>query len=206
MNAPANLVDPFADYLQLIARGLKHMNGAQRNDVLAEIRSHLADRAEQLRRQGSLEPELDAIRALGDADSIATQFSLEALEQKAGHSFRPWVLLGAALRMAMLGIRGLGIFLVGVFGYGVAFSALIAPLVKLFVPQMGTWVGPHEFLLAGVPTDPHTAREVAGANFVYLMIVIAFVFGTGTTFLLRRMMRSLKLLKRGLWTSVPASR
>lgn len=206
MNAPENFSDPFAGYLQLISHGLKNMSGEQRNDVLAEIRSHLADRSEQFRSQGSPNPEQEAIRALGEAKTIARQFSLEALEQRASHSFRPWVLLAAALRMAMLGVRGLAIFLVGVFGYGVAFSALIAPLVKLFLPLMGTWVGPHEFVLAGIPSDPHSARELAGANFVYFMMTLAFVSGTATTFALRRMMRSLKLSKRAIWAPVPTSR
>ena len=42
MNTPVN--DRFADYLRQISGGLKHMNAEQRNDVLAEIRSHLAER------------------------------------------------------------------------------------------------------------------------------------------------------------------
>jgi uncharacterized membrane protein len=196
MNTPVEFNDPFADYLQLISRGLKHMNEEQRNDVLAEIRSHLADRAEQFRRLGSLKAEQDAVLALGDANTIALQFSLEALGQKASHSFRPWVLLAAASRMAMLGARGLAVFLTGVFGYGLAFGALVAPLFKLFIPQTGTWIGPHEFVLAGVPGNPQAARELAGANFVYFMILLAFLSGTATTFLLRRMVRSLKLSKR----------
>jgi uncharacterized membrane protein len=188
MNTPVN--DRFADYLRQISGGLKHMNAEQRNDVLAEIRSHLADRAEQFRSQGSFEAEQDAIRALGDANTIALQFSSEALEQKASRSFRPWILMAAALRMAKLGARGLAVFLIGVFGYGLAFGALVAPIIKLFIPQTGMWIGPHEFVLAGVPGDPQSARELAGANFVYLMVLVAFLSGTVTTFLLRKMIRS----------------
>jgi uncharacterized membrane protein len=206
MNTSVKFNDPFADYLQLISKGLKQMNVEQRNDILAEIRSHLADRAEQFRREGSLAAEQDAIRALGDPETIAAHFSLEALEQKASHSFRPWVLLAAASRMAMLGARGVAVFLIAIFGYGMAFAAIVAPLIKLFIPQMGTWIGPHEFVLAGIPGNPHAARELAGANFVYFMILFAFLSGTATTFLLRRMMRSLKLSKRARWASTPLSR
>jgi len=206
MNTPVTFNDPLGDYLQLISRGLKHMNAEQRNDVLAEIRSHLADRTEQFRRQGSLKPEQDAVLALGDAKTLARQFSLEALEQKASRSFRPWVLLSAALRMAMIGARGLAVFLIAIFGYGLAFGALVAPLIKLFIPQTGTWIGPHEFVLAGVPEHPESARELAGPNFAYSMIVLSFLFGTATTFILRRMMRSSKLSKRVLSASIPVSR
>jgi uncharacterized membrane protein len=206
MNTPGTLKDPFGDYLQRISRGLKHMNSEHRNDVLAEIRSHLADRAEQFRRQGSVEPEHDAILALGDAKTLAAQFSLEALEQKASRSFRPWVLLSAALRMAMIGARGLAVFLIGILGYGIAFGALIALLIKLFIPETGMWIGPHEFVLAGIPANPESARELAGPYFVYLMIALAFFFGTATTFLLRWMMRSLKLAKRVLPAPVSVSR
>jgi uncharacterized membrane protein len=202
----AGKFDPFADYLQRIAHGLKHMNVEQRNDILAEIRSHLAERTEQFRQQGSLTAEQDAIRALGDAETLANHFSLEALERKASRSFRPWVLVAAAFRMAMLGARGIAVFLIAIFGYGLAFGAIVAPLVKIFVPQTGTWIGPHEFVLAGVPGDLHAAREVAGANFVYIMTAVAFVFGTATTLILRRMMRSLKSSKDMIWASAAASR
>ena len=205
MNTPGSN-DVFAEYLQEISAGLKHVNAEQRNDVLAEIRSHLAERTEQFRRDGSLKPERDAICALGDASTIAQQFSLEALEQKASRSFRPWVLLAAAYKMTLLGARGLAVFLIGVFGYGLAFGALVAPLIKLFIPQTGTWIGPHEFVLAGVPGNPQAAREVAGANFVYVMVVLAFFFGTATTFVLRRMMRTFKSSKRAPWTSQPLPR
>jgi len=71
-----------------------------------------------------------------------------------------------------------------------AFGALVAPIIKLFIPQTGMWIGPHEFVLAGVPGDPQSARELAGANFVYLMVLVAFLSGTVTTFLLRKMIRS----------------
>ncbi len=80
MSTPAKTVDdPFADYVQLISAGLKHVHAEQRNEALAEIRSHLAERAEQFRTQGSAHPEQDAIRALGDPKALALQFSSEAL-------------------------------------------------------------------------------------------------------------------------------
>ena len=202
MSTPAVFNDTFADYLQRISSGLKDMGTEQRNDVLREIRSHLTERAEQFRQQGSSQPELDAIRALGDSRTIALQFSLEALEQKANRSFRPWVLLRAAWYAAILGVRGVIAFLIGLIGYSIAVGSLIAPLIKFFIPQSGMWISPHGFLLAGVPRDPASAHELAGANYAYVMVLFAFLAGTATTFLLRRLLRSWKVPKGALGAGV----
>lgn len=189
MSTPAKFNDPFGEYLQLVSAGLKHVDTEQRNDVLAEIRSHLAERADQFRQKGSPQPEKDAIQALGDPKTLALQFSLEALEQKASRSFRPWVLLRASWRMAIVGVRGTIVFFIGLLGYTFAICTLAAPLVKLFIPQTGMWIGPHDFVIAGVPGNPAGAHEVAGANFAYIMVLLSFLSGSATTFLLRWFLR-----------------
>lgn len=202
MSTPAKIHDPFADYLQLISAGLKHIDAIERNDALAEIRSHLAERAQQFRAQGSAHPEQDAIRALGDPKILAAQFSSEALEQKARRSFSPWVLLRAAWWMAMLGARGTVVFVIGLLGYSFAVAALIAPIVKVFVPQTGVWIGPHGFVI-GVPSNPPSGHEIAGSNFAYLMVILAFVSGSAITFLLRWLMRVWKPAKPTLHGGTP---
>ena len=92
--------------------------------------------------------------------------------------------------------RGTGIVFIGMFGYSLALSALVAPVVQRFIPDMGTWVGPHEFILAGVPHNTETARELAGLNFIYLMLFLAFVFGTATTIVLRKISNSSRMSER----------
>ncbi len=180
------------------------MSTRTRIDGLAEIRSHLVERAQQFREQGSAQPEQEAIRALGDPKALALQFSLEALEQKARHSFQPWVLLRTAWWMAMLGMRGTVVFFIGLFGYSFAVAALIAPIMKLFLPQTGVWISPHGFLI-GASSNP-SGYEIAGSSFVYLMVVTAFLVGSATTFLLRWLMQFWKPSKPVLTTRVEAGR
>jgi hypothetical protein len=107
--------------------------------------------------------------------------------------------------MAMLGVRGIIVFLVGLFGYALSVAALITPVIKLFVPQTGVWISANGFLI-GASSHPPLGHELAGSNFVYLMVIFAFVAGSATTFLLRWLMRLWKPSKPTLSTTVQVPR
>ena len=92
-------------YLNRVAAGLKGMSESQREEILVEIRSHLAERVQQFGGQGVAQPEHAAIAAMGDADELARQFARTVSEQKAIRSFAPWVLLRAAGSIAFTGVK-----------------------------------------------------------------------------------------------------
>jgi uncharacterized membrane protein len=128
-------------YVRCVAEGLKEIGNTEKQDILAEIRSHLGERIEQLTAQGTNQASYQAIRALGDPIALAHQFVEAAHQQRAGRSYAPWVLLNAAARAASSGAKGMLVFLIGLFGYGAALAAMVGAVLKHFIPQTGLWVG-----------------------------------------------------------------
>ncbi len=182
--------DPISSYLSQVSGGLKGINEFQRQEIVAEIRSHLADRVQQFINQGSPRPVEAALAALGDADALALQFTQEVPKQHSSRSFAPWVLLRASARIALTGVKGLVAFLVGIFGYVSAFAFIVAAIMKPIMPsRVGFWVGPHLFTWGGVPANTAGAHELAGQYFIPISLVLGFLFASATTFALRWLMR-----------------
>jgi uncharacterized membrane protein len=179
-----------AAYLKQVTAGLKGMSESQQQEILAEIRSHLAERAQQFAGQGFRQPEEAAIAAMGDAGELAMQFARTASVQEASRSFAPWTLLRAAAGIAFTGIKGLLTFLLGVVGYGTALAFSVSAVLKLIMPaKVGFWVGPHLFVWGVTPTTPNR-HELAGRYFVLVSVALAFLFASGTTLALRWLTRS----------------
>lgn len=181
-------------YLRYVAEGLKEIGSVEKQDILAEIRSHLSERIEQLNVQGTSDAADQAIRGLGDPNTLAHQFVEAAHQQRAGRSYAPWVLLHSAARTALSGARGMLVFLIGLFGYGAALAAMVAAVMKHFIPQTEFWVGSWGFVW-GVPPNA-TGRELLGQYFVPACVGVAFLFASGCTVLLQRLMRRKSVLPR----------
>jgi uncharacterized membrane protein len=178
-------------YLATVKAGMKGLDENQRREILAEIRSHLTDRIDQLRQQGSTRPTEDALRAMGDANEIAAQFSEAAVVRASAHSNSPWTLLLAASRLASKGLRGALVFTAGLIGYITAIAFTTAAVAKLILPaRVGFWVGPFAGVVWGYPADTSGAHELAGQSFAYISIALAFLFASGTTLLLKKVLRS----------------
>jgi uncharacterized membrane protein len=187
---------PIQKCLQQIAAGLKGMDESQKNEILAEIASHLSERVGELRAQGEADAESLAIAGLGDAAELAARFVAEARSKRGARSYVPWTLLGRAARIAGTGARGFGVFVIAVIGYGTALAAFIAILMKPFVPGIGLWVGSWG-MVWGLPPRGHSGHELLGNYFTEATAVLAFVFACGTTLLLRRMLSKVSFL--GTW-------
>ena len=183
--------DLISKYLATVRAGLKGLDEDQQRDILAEIRSHLAERIEQLKQRGSTRPAEDALAAMGSPDQISTQFMDVALVHASSHSSFPWVLLRAASRLAFTGLRGTLVFVAGLIGYLAAIGFTAATFAKLIVPaRVGFWMGPNTGVIWGYPATTTGARELAGHSFAYISIALAFLFASGTTLLLKRLLRS----------------
>jgi hypothetical protein len=185
----ANLA-PSDEAIAAYLNRLKGMSESQQQEILVEIRSHLAERVEQFAGQGRLQPGEAAVAAMGDADELARQFARTVSEQKASRSFAPWVLLRAAGGIAFTGVKGLLTFLLGVVGYAGALGFTLTAILKLIIPsRVGFWVGPH-MLIWGVPATRAHSFELAGQYFIPVSVAMAFVFASGTTLALRWLTRS----------------
>ncbi len=182
-------------YLRGVGDGLKEVGHLERQDILAEIRSHLGERIEQLNAQGANHAADEALRALGDPSTLAHQFVEAARQQRAGRSYAPWVLLRAAARTAASGGKGVLVFLIALVGYGAALAAMLAVVLKHFIPQVGLWVGSWG-IVWGLPSDSTRGRELLGQYFIPATIALAFVFASGCTVLLQRLLRPKLVLPR----------
>ena len=180
-------------YLKGVADGLTEISNADRRDILAEIRSHLDERIEQLNAQGTSHAADEALRALGDPSTLAHQFVEAADRHRAGRSYAPWVLLYAAARTASSGAKGLLVFLIGLVGYGAAIAAMLTAVLKHFIPQVGLWVGSWG-IVWGLPSDSTRGRELLGQYFIPATIALAFIFASGCTLLLQRLLRPKSVL------------
>jgi len=189
--------DLISNYLARVKAGLKGIDDGQQQEILAEIRSHLTDRIEQLKQQGSGSPTEDALTAMGDPEELSLQFISAAVVRAARSNF-PWVLLRAASRLVFTGLRGTLVFLAGLFGYLTAIAFVGVAVAKLIVPaRVGFWVGPHT-LVWGYPAHTPGIHEVAGHSFAYISIILAFLFASGTTLLLKQLLRSPRAGKKAL--------
>jgi len=184
------------NYLARVEAGLKGGDEVERQDILAEIRSHLTDRIEELRLQGAENPTRVALAAIGDPDALSMQFIAEGVARDSLSRF-PWVLLRAAARIAATGLRGTLVFLLGVVGYAAAFALIAAAVAKILDPAgVGFWVGPHTGVIWGYPANTVGAHELAGRSFGYVSFILGFFFLSGTTVLLQRLLQSWKSAKK----------
>jgi uncharacterized membrane protein len=187
------------EYLRRISAGLKGIDETQKRETLAEISSHLNERAAELRAGGAPHPIEQAISGLGDPADLASAFVAVAQATRGIRSYAPWTLLRSAARVALSGTKGLLVFLMGVIGYGFALAGLVAAVLKPFIPEMGLWIGSWG-VVWGVPANAANSRELLGRHFIDVSIALSFVFASTTTLLLRRLTKKISFF--GKW---PAS-
>jgi uncharacterized membrane protein len=183
-------------FLARVSSGLKNIGEQRKNDILTEIDSHLRERAAGLRRENELHPIERAISGLGDPARLASEFVAEARIKNGIHSYAPWTLLRRASHIARTSTKGLLIFLIGLIGYSLSIAGLVAALLKPFVPDMGLWIGSFGFVW-GVKPDGAAGHELLGRYFIEASAAVAFVFGSSTTLVLRRLISKVPLF--GKW-------
>lgn len=183
-------------YLGRVSAGLKNLGEQQRKEILTEIGSHLRERVEELRTEDEPHPTERAISGLGDPGRLASDFVAEARIKGGIYSYAPWTLLRRASQLARSSAKGLLIFLIGLIGYGFSIAGLIAAMMKPFIPDMGLWVGKWGFVW-GVKADGAPGHELLGHYFIEASIAVAFVFGSSTTLVLRRLISKIPFF--GKW-------
>ncbi len=106
------------EYLRKVSAGLRGIDEAQKQEILAEIGSHLRERVAELEAQGAPDPSKQALSSLGNPADLASQFLTEAQARRGRRSYAPWTLLRSAARLARTGGKGFLLFLIGITGYG----------------------------------------------------------------------------------------
>ncbi|MBA3070347.1 MAG: hypothetical protein FP825_17960 [Hyphomonas sp.] len=170
-------------YLAQLDLVLAPLGDSERQEILQEIRAHLADSA-AAEAGDDTQRAASAIRKLGSARVVGQAYLSESLLERASHGLRPG--LTAMGLMTALG-GGLGMTALGLvfsFGYLALTIIAIATVGKLIVPASGLWLhdtGAWSLSFEAMPNS----REVLG----WWIIPIGTSLVLGGWFALNRLLR-----------------
>jgi len=168
------------DYLARVRKGLRILSDETARDIVAELRSHIVEKAEV---DGEmLSARVDAaLASLGPPGVLARQYVTDDALARAEVSRAPWTILGGVFHWATLSATGFLTLLICAIGYMFGAAFLIAALVKPFNPRAGLWLmndGSYSLAL-GFTDAAVRGRELLG----WLLIPIGFSVGGGAILL-----------------------
>ena len=198
-------------YLAELRSALGRLPDSERDDVVAEIRSHVLERIGPEANGASARAVLDAV---GQPRELASQYVTQALLHRAVRSRSPWLLLHTTFRWASTGIAGVIAFLITVLGYGCAVVCYLTAVLKpLFPARLGLWTSgdhmmtlgycspgpppvdmygislrpPMSFVLGTLGPSQGPVHELLGAWLIPVGIVAGLLCAVATTYLVRRL-------------------
>ncbi len=165
MSRPA--IDPAVErYLDRVRASLRGMPGPEIEDIVLELRGHIAER---------LGPERDieaVLRSLGDPTQLAREYRTDSVTTRAECGGSPIVILHSLLLLRGGRFAGWMVLAVTAFGYAWALALGAAALEKTLSPHdVGLWCRPGGASLPRITVDgpgPAGTREVLGWWFVPL--------------------------------------
>jgi uncharacterized membrane protein len=187
MTHPPRLQQRIDSYLMQLRRSLGELPPDEVSEILQEIRGHILERAES---SGELTDErlVAILQSLGKPEDIAPLYQADSVMAKARTSLSPSIVLRGVLRWAMLSVRGVFLFIVGLFGYALAFGWIVGAFGKMVAPdKFGAWVSPASFSIG--TNDNPGAHDVLGMWLIPVGLILGTLFTIGTTWLLRWAMR-----------------
>ncbi len=127
-------------YLKRVRKGLRGMASDDADEIIAELRSHILDRAAADGGEATAAGVDAAIKGLGSPESLAGQYTTEELMARAQVSRSPIVLMETLFRWAGLSAGGFFVCLGALFGYGMAIILVLCAVLKPFHPHTtGVW-------------------------------------------------------------------
>jgi hypothetical protein len=180
-NEPAEI----RQWLSRLQRALASVSAPEREDIMEETRSHLAERIE-----GGLTPS-EALAGFGTAETYARTLLDEIEVSAALGSQRSGQMLSALGRRVHRSLIAASAFIALALIASLAFGIVVTAVFKLFDPiHVGLWCGKYQ-LFFGVIDDPAKARELLG-NWIFSVafLSVAFAWLAGR-FVLLRALRSI---------------
>jgi uncharacterized membrane protein len=171
-------------YLGKLRGGLRGMNEAEVQEIVAELRSHILDRASAGEVSGQLTPTSvdDALAALGSPEELANQYLTTDLLARAEKSRSPVHILESLFRWASLSLAGVFVLLGTVVGYFFGIVLMLVAAAKIFHPHTaGLWViptGAYDFEISfrlGFGSAPAGGKDVLG----WWIVPAGWVVGCG---------------------------
>jgi hypothetical protein len=192
MAAANNAAEQVERYLLRLRLALADTPEREKQDILAELRSHIVDR---LADTSALPEQIveQTLAGLGDPETLAASYQSRGLMRRAASTFSPALILRATLRWAMTGVRGFGVLMVLLIGYLLSFSFYVLAFAKPFFPdRVGLWMEPGDLSTLHMGMElyaPPPQHELLGPWFVLVSLLLGSLCLIATIHFVRRLIR-----------------
>lgn len=170
-----DVVEAIDRYCSRLGKALHGAPPSERDEIVAEVRSHILERAEA---EGEVTTEVltEILGAVGDPLELGSEYTTYAMLRQAARSRSPWRLLRATARRARTGVAGLVAFLATGVGYGCVVVFLLGAVLKpVFPSRIGLWLAPQRTLSFGYWNGRLEGAETFGIS---VRPPLSFVLGT----------------------------
>lgn len=187
MSVVAEVQQRIDEYLNDVRLRLRGLEKAQAQEILAELRSHILERAED-GGELSVDRANAVLKALGSAEELAREYAQDEILARAEISGTPLRLLNGVFEWATMSVAGFVVLIITVIGYFLGVAFVVVAALKPFHPATaGLWSlsdrsGDLELSLRmGFGSVPANGHELLGWSIVPLGMVIGCGFGILTT-------------------------
>lgn len=182
--------DPVDIYLTALRRQLAGLPAGDVEEILREIRGHIAERGAESGSGSGTTPVAEILRQLGPPEQIGALYRADALVAQARESFSPALIIRTTIRWASKTVVGFGASLLGLIGYSIGVGLIVCAVLKPFLPgDVGLWVNPTDGFVLGVEVPRPHGQELLGWWLIPYGIGVGVAFILGTTVFLRWMLR-----------------
>lgn len=176
-------------YLAVLRRQLADLPAEDVEEILRELRGHIAERAAETASHRNGTPVAQILHELGTPEQIGSLYRADALVAHARAGFSPVLIIRTTIRWATKTVVGFFAFLAGAVGYALGAALIACAVMKPFIPAyVGLWIGPHGMLLGAELPKPH-GPELLGWWIIPYGLGVGLAFILGTTVFLRWMLR-----------------
>lgn len=177
-------------YLAALRRQLAGLAADDVEEILRELRGHIAERAAESERGRDTTSVAEILRQLGTPEQIGSLYSADAMVAHARETFSPALIIRTTLRWASKTVAGCMASLVGLIGYSIGAGLILCAALKPFLPNdIGLWLNSSDGFVLGVEVPRPHGHELLGWWIIPYGLGVGVAFILGTTVFLRWMLR-----------------
>lgn len=177
-------------YLAALRKQLAALPAEDVEEILRELRGHIAERAAESERGRHTTSVAEILRQLGTPEQIGSLYSADAIVAHARETFSPALIIRTTLRWASKTVAGCMASLVGLIGYSIGAGLILCAVLKPFLPNdIGLWLNSSDGFVLGVEVPRPHGHELLGWWIIPYGLGVGVAFILGTTVFLRWMLR-----------------